>query len=145
MALVKNFRTGNISPQFHVVYDDYFETVSSTAEEEPQVWEELLVFNSFRSEYDREEFVPPLADEWLSDKEIQENRAKKISREQRESVDNGVFPSNEMDDSLVLSDVIGGNCTIEREPGSRTSTSDGYTIEREPASRSSASDQSSPS
>ena len=144
VALVRNFRTGNISPQFHVVHDDHFETVSSTAEEEPQIWEELLVFNSFRSEYDREEFVPPLADEWLSDKEIQENRLKRASGRHRESVDDGLFPSNEMDDSPVLSDVIGDECTIEREPASRTSASEGCTIEREPASRPSASDQSLP-
>ena len=39
-------RTGNISPQFHVVYDDYFETVHTSPDKDPEVWPELIVFQS---------------------------------------------------------------------------------------------------
>jgi hypothetical protein len=76
VGLVRNLQTGNISPQFHVVYDDYFETVHAT-DTEPAVWKELVSFQTFRSEYDDEDYVPELGDEWLSTEE-------KIARRERE-------------------------------------------------------------
>ena len=49
VGLIRNLRTGNILPQFHVVYNDYFETVLSSPEQEPDSWEEIVVFQSFES------------------------------------------------------------------------------------------------
>ena len=37
VGLVRNLKTENISPQFHVVYDDFFETVHSSDAEAPQL------------------------------------------------------------------------------------------------------------
>ena len=89
VGLVKNFRTGNLSPQFHVVYDDFFETVVSTPEEEPAIWQELLVFNRFQSDYDPEEYTPGLTDDWLGPDEVrddQPNTMENLRTDQREPV-----------------------------------------------------------
>ncbi len=65
VALVRNLTTGNISPQFHVVHDSYFETVHSSPDETPKVWPELIIFQSFKSDFE-ETPGPILSDEWLS-------------------------------------------------------------------------------
>jgi hypothetical protein len=69
VGLVRNLQTGSITPQFHVVYDDFFETVHSEEDQEPKEWVELLQFSRFKSDYDEEGDVPELAYEWLSDTE----------------------------------------------------------------------------
>ena len=38
VGLVSNLQTGNIIPQFHLVFDDYFETVHAGEGQEPPVW-----------------------------------------------------------------------------------------------------------
>jgi hypothetical protein len=70
VGLVRNLRTGNISPQFHVVYDEFFETVHATQEQEPDVWPQLIAFQRYKSEYDDEDYVPELTDEWCSEEEV---------------------------------------------------------------------------
>ena len=66
VGLVRNLQTGSITPQFHVVYDDFFETVHSDEALEPKEWGELLEFSRFKSDYDEEAAVPELADEWMA-------------------------------------------------------------------------------
>ena len=51
----------------------------SSPDEEPKVWQELLVFNRFNSEYDDEDYLPQLTDEWLTEGEIREKKATKDS------------------------------------------------------------------
>ena len=51
VRLVRNLRTGNISPQFYVVY----ETVHASLDKEPEVWPELIVFQSFRSDIEEDD------------------------------------------------------------------------------------------
>ena len=80
VSLVRNLRTGNISPQFHVVHDSWFETVTASEGEQPSVWEELVTFQTFRSEYDDDAYVPRLTDEWLSREEIVERDRQQIGR-----------------------------------------------------------------
>ena len=58
VGLVQYLQTGHISPQFHMVYDNSFETVHSGEEEEPKEWEELVTVNCFKSDYDSENHVP---------------------------------------------------------------------------------------
>jgi hypothetical protein len=70
VGLVRNLRTNHISPQFHVVYDDLFETVHARASEVPASWPDLFTFNRFRSDFDDEDFVPGLTDEWLTPVEL---------------------------------------------------------------------------
>ena len=43
VALVRNLRTGYLSPQYHVVFDDWIETVYSD-DTVPECWENLCVF-----------------------------------------------------------------------------------------------------
>jgi hypothetical protein len=58
VGLIRNLRTQNISPQYHVVYDSFFETVSGDSITDDTVWDELVIFNKFRSNYDEKECVP---------------------------------------------------------------------------------------
>ena len=76
MGIIRNLRTENISPQFQAVYDDFFETVHSSADQEPKVWPELITFQRFRSEVDDKEYIPELKDECLSDSEVAARREK---------------------------------------------------------------------
>ena len=69
VGLVRNLQTGSITPQFHMVYDDFFETVHSDETKEPKEWEEMLAFNRFKSDVDEEGYVPDLSDEWVSTEE----------------------------------------------------------------------------
>ena len=65
MGLVKKLQTGNIRPQLNLMFDDYFETVHAGEDQEPSVWSELTTFQSFKSAYDDEDYVPNLTDKWL--------------------------------------------------------------------------------
>ena len=60
VGLIRNLRTHNISAQFHVVYEDAFETVHSGDDVPPDSWPDLLIFNRFKSDYDESNFVPEL-------------------------------------------------------------------------------------
>jgi hypothetical protein len=84
---ILNLRTGHVSLQYHVVYDELYSTVTSTGtggEEDvlalrPEQWRELLVSGCERSEalVKAEEAGTPLPDldeEWMSPVEIQERR-----------------------------------------------------------------------
>ena len=77
VGLVRNLQTGSITPQFHLVYDDYFETVHSRDDQEPEGWNELLRFNRFQTEFDEDQDVPDLPDEWLNPQELGERRAQR--------------------------------------------------------------------
>ncbi len=66
VGLIRNLRTNHISPQFHVVYDDLFETVHSSPDTVPSSWQDLVIFHRFKSDFNDEDFVPSLADEWLT-------------------------------------------------------------------------------
>ena len=66
VGLVRNIQTGSNTPQFHMVYDDFFETVHSGEEEQPKKWEELVLMQRFKIDYDSEDYVPELHIEWLS-------------------------------------------------------------------------------
>ena len=47
VGLMRNLQTGSITPQFHVIYDDFFETIHSSTEEEPKEWGEIVEFQRF--------------------------------------------------------------------------------------------------
>ena len=76
VGLVRNLDSGYISPQFHVVYDDWFETVYAPAEQAPDQWEHLCTFNRYETHFDEGQ-APMLADEWLTPAEQEANHAKK--------------------------------------------------------------------
>ena len=58
--LVSNLSTWIISPQFHLIYDDYFETVYSHSDKPPEVWDNLIQFNIFRYDLDDPEHTTDL-------------------------------------------------------------------------------------
>ena len=56
VGLILNPNTNRISPQFHCIYDDYFETVhSNDATSIPPAWEELVINNRFRNDVEDED------------------------------------------------------------------------------------------
>ena len=59
-----NINTGNISPQFHLVHDDYFQTVHANPDITPDIWPELIQFHRHQTNFDPEEPVPALSKEW---------------------------------------------------------------------------------
>lgn len=67
-ASTVNLRTGTVSPQFHVVYADWFSTVSSTSEARPENWEDLCISSRFQNFPEEGEDVR-LAEVWLEDGE----------------------------------------------------------------------------
>jgi hypothetical protein len=79
VALVRNLHTGYVSPQYHVVFDDRFETVVSdgkTSEELDKICKELFVNSRdcyAEEEYDEDGMLiyepPPLDEVWLSEPE----------------------------------------------------------------------------
>ena len=57
VGLILNPRTNRISPQFHCVYDDHFETVHSHDNKTPPIWEDLVINNRFRNEIDDDDDI----------------------------------------------------------------------------------------
>lgn len=68
-----------------MVYDDFFETVHADDQLQPTEWEDLLVFQSFRSDIDEEEEIPNLPDEWLNPDELKARTQEQAVRRQPES------------------------------------------------------------
>ena len=69
VAMMLNLTSGNISPQFHIVFDDLFETVDSPIDHETnlnvlrELWQRL-VHSSREVYHDEDEDPPPLTAEW---------------------------------------------------------------------------------
>ncbi len=83
VGLIRNLNTHRISPQFHCVYDNGFDTVHSVEGEPPAEWPQMFIFNRFRSDYDDTDFVPELADEWLTPIEV--TARQQLERAQRQA------------------------------------------------------------
>jgi hypothetical protein len=83
VGLIRNLRTNHISPQFHVVYDDSFDTVHASANDAPASWPDLFTFSRFQSDYDDADFVPTLSDEWLTPVELSERQIDEQRRRSR--------------------------------------------------------------
>ena len=85
VALIRNLTTGRISPQFHVVFDNWFETISTDSDEIPPVWDVLVTTSQFEANVDAEELEGyQLDDEWLSKEEVLERRVKENKFRQRQ-------------------------------------------------------------
>ena len=88
---MKTLRILRVSPQFYLVFDNYFETVHSSNEDEPLEWSELLTFNRFKSDYDEDGFVPELDKEWLSIEEQEERMKREENRKEKKEESKDVF------------------------------------------------------
>jgi len=72
VGLILNLQTGNMSPQYHVVHNNFFETVYADGEEPPGEWAELVTLNSHNVALDDDgDYEPQLNDEWLTPEERQ--------------------------------------------------------------------------
>ena len=92
VALVRNLHTGHVIPQYHLVFDDKFETVFSggkSEEEMDKIFQKL--FDGERENYVEEEYdddgvliyePPPLDEVWLSEPE-RRDRQDALRRQRR--------------------------------------------------------------
>ena len=76
VPLVRNLRTGAISPQFHVAFDNWFETVAmDEGTEDPFEWDVILTHGRFEVDVERDELDGfELDEEWLTRDEMIERR-----------------------------------------------------------------------
>ena len=70
--VVRNLNTGFLSPQCHVVFDDWFETTYSDEDTPPSVWAEMQIYQRYKVELDHDDIIPSLRDEWLTSDELHE-------------------------------------------------------------------------
>jgi hypothetical protein len=70
VGLIQHLNTKRISPRFHCVYNNGFGTVHSAEGEPPAEWPDMLIFDRYRSDFDDTDFVPDLADGWLTAVEL---------------------------------------------------------------------------
>jgi hypothetical protein len=84
VGLVRNLTTGYITPQYHLVYDDWFETVHSPADVEPPGWEDMCIFQRFEVAFEEDVQVPLLADEWLTPAEVAANQVHRRTQQLRQ-------------------------------------------------------------
>lgn len=129
VANVRHLSTGHISPQYHVVFDDLFETVFSTGENDATV--DAICNNLFdhnRDWYALEEYnedgkliyrPPPLDEVWLTEPERRERKQqlsdqRRRYREEQREVDSrlpDIIPLNTKDDGRAPS----GPCVSDDE------------------------------
>ena len=88
MGLIRNLRTGCISPQFHVVYDNLFQNVMGGYEDNDaisdQIWSSLVVDNISNAVEQAEvenEPVPQINVNWLNPTEIQQRQDIQVGEE----------------------------------------------------------------
>ena len=77
VGLVLNHSTKTVTPQFHVVYDDWFTTVSSNGPDPPPEWAALLEHScenalDIDGNVDGHVILPDLHQDWLTEKERQQ-------------------------------------------------------------------------
>ena len=82
VAVVRNLMTGNLSPQFHVVFDPWFETVSEQGDDiTPATWDVLVTNYRHENEFDSEDLSDRhLHDDWLSKEELLEKRTQEAQK-----------------------------------------------------------------
>jgi hypothetical protein len=75
IGLIRNLNTGFISPQFHVLFDELFQTIHSdqNALVTDPIWEELMATSRvlYVAENERDT-IPPLHNNWLTENERRE-------------------------------------------------------------------------
>ena len=63
VGVVRNLTMGSMSPQYHLVYDDWFETVNAMEVAPPELMD-LCVFHKFQVVFDNNSPKPVLEHEW---------------------------------------------------------------------------------
>jgi hypothetical protein len=75
IILIRNLSTGYIFPQYHIVFDDWFDTVYATEEAMPPICNDMCVMQRFKTVFDEGQDPPSLAEEWMTPEEVTKNRA----------------------------------------------------------------------
>ena len=75
VALVMNCKTGNISPQFHVIFDDTFSTATVDSDTPPSNWNDLFRFERSAVPCLVSDSSLTLDAEWLSDESFAEDES----------------------------------------------------------------------
>ena len=101
VGMILNLSTGKISPQYHVVYDELFQTVPSLetgVDPRNHLTDEdfLDLFQNRERYYDEDDVdddgnpiePPPLPDEWLDDDELREREENRQLRQRQRQADN---------------------------------------------------------
>jgi hypothetical protein len=93
VANVRHLRTGHVSQQYHVVFDDHFHTVHSDGENDAytnaicdMLWEnnrEVYAEDEFDSEGELIYEVPPLHDVWNDDEDAVRDRKERLRSQRR--------------------------------------------------------------
>jgi hypothetical protein len=115
IGVVRNLNTGYITPQYHIVYDDWFETVHAPADQVPPEWENMCVFQKFQVEFGPEDNPPPLSAEWNEKGPTEATTAptgRKVSQQ--------VHSRDNRDDNQVLSRQPGPQLRSQRQNGPST-------------------------
>ena len=84
VGLIRNLNTGSITTQFHVVYDDYFTTISSTKSNIAEDNSFGRLWNHAREDVlppDQQDEPPALSDEWRDSEELRRRRQSEQQRE----------------------------------------------------------------
>jgi hypothetical protein len=73
IGIVRNLWTGYLSPQYHLIFDDWFETVYANGETVPESWDSMCIFEHFETAFEEGE-APTLGPKWYtSDKSARGN------------------------------------------------------------------------
>ena len=96
ISLIRNLKTGYISPQYHIVFDDWFETVYSDDDEEPPEWENMCIYQRFQMQFEPGLTPPSLSNEWLDpaqSKSVESKGGRKLSQEvkSKDALDDKTF------------------------------------------------------
>jgi hypothetical protein len=98
VPLILNLTTGNISPQFHVVFDDWFTTVSTEDKGiesiDDETWNQLFMDNKFMAHFDDND-PADLDSEWLTEIERIERHHKAVSRVKDAQIQHPKLPSDD--------------------------------------------------
>ena len=104
IGMIRNLRTGSISPQFHVVYDEWFSTLPNDPSDQqlaaPEVWQDLIVISRDEIGFDKADIPPQLHPDWLTNEEA-DRRAIYERKRQRER---NLLPADEPADIVVAND-----------------------------------------
>jgi hypothetical protein len=73
IAVIQNLKSGYLSPQYHIIFDDWFETVYANEETLPLNWDNLCIMDRFEMVFDEGLEPPSLADEGLTPNEVYKN------------------------------------------------------------------------
>jgi hypothetical protein len=136
---IRNVSTGNVSPQFHIVYDDYFTSVPNADNggveavvQENVDWESLIEAGRERhveleiDQHGNQLNIPELAEEWLTPDELgarqqRERRINARGRMRRRNLRQAPDPQEEkeeleIDDELIPDSIADEDEFIPAEP-----------------------------